>query len=170
MRYNFVFLKQKTMATVRDKAIQDIVELEELESIIRKCDICHVGMVDVDEPYVLAFNFGYEDQTVWLHCAKEGKKLEILKRNNNVCISFNADQKLFARHEQVACSWRMAYRSVLIHGQAILVEDEEEKMKGLNSMMKNYSDREFSYSKPAVDNIMVIKIPVAAITGRQFEY
>jgi nitroimidazol reductase NimA-like FMN-containing flavoprotein (pyridoxamine 5'-phosphate oxidase superfamily) len=64
----------------------------------------------------------------------------------------------------------MAYRSVLIHGQAILVEDEEEKMKGLNIMMKNYSDREFKYSKPAVDNIMIIKIPVAAISGRQFEY
>ncbi len=158
------------MATVRDKAIQDIVDMDELEAIIKRCDTCHVGMVDGDEPYVLAFNFGYEDQTLWLHCAKEGKKLEILKRNNNVCVQFDTDHKLFARHEQVACSWRMAYRSVLIHGQAILVEDEEEKMKGLNIMMKNYSDKEFKYSKPAVDNIMIIKIPVAAISGRQFEY
>jgi hypothetical protein len=36
--------------------------------------------------------------------------------------------------------------------------------------MKNYSDREFKYSKPAVDNIRIIKIPVASITGRSFEY
>jgi len=36
--------------------------------------------------------------------------------------------------------------------------------------MRNYSDREFEYSKPAVDNILIIKIPVESITGRSFEY
>src|SRR3989339_641446 len=96
----------------RDNAIKDIIELDELEAILKKCKICRVGMVDVDTPYVLAMNFGYEDQTLWLHCAKEGKKVDILKHNNKVCIEFDTDHKLFARHEQVACSWRFAYRSV----------------------------------------------------------
>jgi hypothetical protein len=158
------------MATVQDKAIQDITELDELEAIIKRCDICHVGMVDENRPYVLAFNFGYEDQTVWLHCAREGRKLDILRKNNNVCIEFDTDHKLFARHEQVACSWRWAYRSVIIEGEAIFVDDYDEKVKGLNIFMKNYSDKEFKYSKPAVDNIQIIKIPVASITGRSFEY
>jgi len=158
------------MAKVRDKAIQDITEMEEMESIIRRCNICHIGMVDGNRPYVLAFNFGYEDQTIWLHAAHEGKKIDVLKRNNHVCVEFDTDHRLFARHEKVACSWRWAYRSVIVHGQAIFVYDYEEKMKGLSIMMKNYSDRDFKYSKPAVDNIQIIKIPVASITGRTFEY
>ena len=158
------------MAKVRDKAIQDITELEELEAIINRCDICHVGMVDGNWPYVLAFNFGYEDQTIWIHCANEGRKLDVLRKNNNVCVEFDTDHKLFARHDHVACSWRWAYRSVIVEGEAIFVEDYDEKVKGLNIFMKNYSDREFKYSKPAVDNIQVIKIPVASITGRSFEY
>lgn len=158
------------MATIRDKAIQDIIEIEELEAIIKRCKVCHVGMVDVNRPYVLAFNFGYEDQTIWLHCAKEGRKLDVLKRNNNVCVEFDTDHRLFARHDHVACSWRMAYRSVIVDGEAVFVDDYDEKMKGLGILMKNYSDKEFKYSKPAVDNIQIIKIPIASITGRSFEY
>jgi hypothetical protein len=158
------------MAKVRDKAIQDITDMEQMESIIRRCQICHVGMVDGNRPYVLAFNFGYEDQTIWLHTAQEGKKIDVLRRNNRVCIEFDTDHKLFARHEKVACSWRLAYRSVIVHGEALFVDDYEEKMKGLNIMMKNYSNREFKYSRPAVDNIRMIKVPVASITGRSFEY
>ena len=158
------------MAKVRDKAIQDITDIQELETIIKKCDICHVGMVDGSRPYVLAFNFGYEDQTIWLHAASEGRKIDVLKRNNHVCIEFDTDHKLFARHEKVACSWRWAYRSVLIQGRAIFVDDYDEKIKGLNIFMKNYADREFKYSRPAVDNIQIIKVPVSSITGRSFEY
>ncbi|HSH50614.1 MAG TPA: pyridoxamine 5'-phosphate oxidase family protein [Bacteroidales bacterium] len=154
----------------RDKAIQDIVGMDELEAIIKKCKVCRVGMADGNSPYVLAMNFGYEDQTIWLHCGKEGKKVDILKRNNKVCLEFDTDHKIFARHEHVACSWRYAYRGVLVHGHALFVEDNEEKMKGLNILMKNFSDREFEYSKPAVNNILVIKIPVESITGRSFEY
>ena len=158
------------MGTARDKAIQDIVAIDQLEDIIKRCHICHVGMVDFDRPYVLAFNFGYEDQTIWLHCAHEGKKLDILKRNPNVCVEFDTDHKMFARNEEVACSWRQAYRSVIVEGQAVFVNDYEEKIKGLNILMKHYSDKDFQYSKPAVDNIQIIKIPVASISGRSFEY
>ncbi len=154
----------------RDKAIKDIVELEKLEEIIRNCKICRVGMVDVDTPYVLAMNFGYDNQTIWLHCAKEGKKVDILKRNNKVCIEFDTDHKLFSRHEHVACSWRFAYKSVLVNGNALLIDDYDEKIKALSIFMKNYSDRDFEYSKPSVDNILIIKVPVSSITGRSFEY
>jgi uncharacterized protein len=154
----------------RDNAIKDIIELDELEAIIKKCKICRVGMVEGDIPYVLAMNFGYEDQAIWLHCAKEGKKIDILKHNNKVCIEFDTDHKLFARHEDVACSWRFAYRSVLINGHALFVDDYDEKIKGLNIFMRNYSNKPFEFSKPSVDNVQIIKIPIESITGRSFEY
>jgi nitroimidazol reductase NimA-like FMN-containing flavoprotein (pyridoxamine 5'-phosphate oxidase superfamily) len=77
---------------------------------------------------------------------------------------------MFARNEEVACSWRQAYRSVIVEGQAVFVNDYEEKIKGLNILMKHYSDKDFQYSKPAVNNIQIIKIPVASISGRSFEY
>lgn len=158
------------MDTKRDKAIKDIVKIEELEDIIKRLKVCHVGMVDGNVPYVLGFNFGYENKTIYLHCSQEGKKIEILKKNNNVCVYFDLDHDLFFRHEDVACSWRLRYRSVMGLGKAEFVTDYNEKIRGLEIFMKNYSEKEFAFNKPSVDNVCVIKITLDKITGRKFEY
>ena len=127
-------------------------------------------MVDGNKPYVLGFNFGYQDRIIYLHCAKEGKKIDILKQNNQVCVEFDTDHLIFSRHEIVACSWRMRYRSVLAHGKAVFVDDYDQKVEALKIFMKHYSETEFKYSKPAVDNVLIIKIIVDEMTGRKFEY
>jgi uncharacterized protein len=85
-------------------------------------------------------------------------------------VQFDTDRGLFSRHEHVACSWRMKYRSVLIHGKAEFVEEFDEKVKALEIFMSNYSDMKFKFSKPAVNNICIIKIKAKKMTGRSFEY
>jgi uncharacterized protein len=64
----------------------------------------------------------------------------------------------------------MKYRSVLIHGKAEFVEEFDEKVKALEIFMSNYSDMKFKFSKPAVNNICIIKIKAEEMTGRSFEY
>ncbi|MCX7862512.1 MAG: pyridoxamine 5'-phosphate oxidase family protein [Bacteroidales bacterium] len=154
----------------RDKAIKDIVRKEEMLEIIQQCKICHIGFVDGEYPYVLGFNFGFADNKIYLHCAKEGRKLEILKKNNNVCVMFDTGHEFFHRHETVACSYRMRYKSVMVMGKAHFIDDYNEKINALNIIMKQYSDKEFEYSKPSVDNVRIICIEVEKMTGRKFEY
>ena len=154
----------------RDRTIKDILDFSDQEKIIKRAKICHVGMIDGDKPYVLAFNFGYENKTIYLHTSNYGGKLGILERNNNVCIEFDVDHELFYRDKEVACSWTWKYRSVIAHGKAEIIDDYEEKIKGLKIFMKNYSDMNFKFSKPSVDNVIVIKIKIEKITGRQFKY
>ncbi|MBC8489233.1 MAG: pyridoxamine 5'-phosphate oxidase family protein [Bacteroidetes bacterium] len=154
----------------RDRAIKDITKPKELEEIIKKSKICHIGMVDGNIPYVLAFNFGYKDGTIYLHSALAGRKLDILKKNNNVCVEFDADHELFFRDEHIACSWRWRYKSVLAFGKAEIVENFDEKVEGLKIFMSNYSDRKFEFSKPSVNNINIIRIKIDRMTGRKFEY
>ncbi len=154
----------------RDKAIKDITLESELSEIIDKSKICHVGFVDNNIPYVLAFNFGFDGKSIFLHCAKEGRKIDILNKNNNVCVEFDTDHELFARNEEVACSWRMRYKSALVFGKAKFVENYDDKIEGLKILMKHYSNMNFSFSEPSVNNICIIKIDVDKITGRKFEY
>ncbi len=160
----------KNKKYIRDKAIRNITDKKKQEDIIKSCKVCHVGFVDGDKPYVLAFCFGYEDDTIYLHSANQGRKMKILKTNNNVCIEFNSDQNLFFRHEKVACSWRLRYRSVIAYGKAEIIKSYDEKIKGLKIFMKTYSDKEFEFSKPSVDNVEVIKIRIKKMSGRSFEY
>ena len=46
-------------------------EKEQMEGILRVCQVCFVGMADTDGvPYVLPMNFGYEKGVLYLHsCA-----------------------------------------------------------------------------------------------------
>ncbi len=153
----------------RDKAVADITDKKELESVIKKTDTCYIAMVDNNKPYLLAFNFGYTDGAIYIHTSRYGKKLDVLKRNNNVCVHFESDKEIFARHEHVACSWRMRYKSVLVYGKAETIEDYDKKVEGLNIFMSHYSDKKFKFSKPSVDNVNIIKIHIDKMTGRKFE-
>jgi len=145
--------------------------LPELESIILKCDVCSLSMVDQNnQPYVLHMNFGYEEQTVYFHGSQEGRKIDVLKNNPEVCIAFSSDHDLRWVNEEVACSWGMRYRSVLIYGKVEFIEDADEKVNALNIIMKNYTDRDFSYSIPAVRDVMIMKVKIDRIDGRTYGY
>ncbi|MBK7029947.1 MAG: pyridoxamine 5'-phosphate oxidase family protein [Bacteroidales bacterium] len=153
---------------MRAKFIQ---QQRDIDEIILKCNVCYVGMVDVDNtPYVVPFNFGYEDGVIYLHSSKKGKKIEILKKHPQVCIVFSADHLLHAQSEQVACSYSMHYRSVQAFGEIEFVDDKEEKIRILNMIMKNYSDREFTYNDPSVREVCTFKIVVKRFSGKIFGY
>lgn len=154
----------------RDRTIKDISDPQIMENIIRRCKTCHVSFVDGERPYGLTFCFGYDNNIIYLHTAIAGKKLELLHKNDNVSVFFETDHELFFRDEHVACSWRMRYRSVIAYGKAEIVDDYDEKVKGLEIFMKNYSEREFTFSKPSVEHVNIIMIKVESMTGRSFEY
>lgn len=143
----------------------------DLLDIIQNCNVCYVSMVDKEnKPYVLPMNFGFADNTVLLHGAKQGKKIDILKHNPNVCIVFSTDHQLYWQNENVACSWSMKYRSVLVYGKVNFIDDIEEKRSLLHHFMKNYSPKEFKYSKPSLEEVQLIKVPVDKMEGRAYGF
>jgi nitroimidazol reductase NimA-like FMN-containing flavoprotein (pyridoxamine 5'-phosphate oxidase superfamily) len=142
---------------------------EFIEKVIRTCDVCFVAMADENGiPYILPMNFGYKDDTVYLHSAPTGKKLDILNQNRNVSITFTTDSELVYQHKQVACSYRVRSTSVIISGKVEFIEDEEGKRKALNILMENYSVDNFDYSKPAIRNVKVWKVKADSMTCREF--
>lgn len=154
----------------RDRTIKDIKNLKDQEEIINKCKVCYISFVDGEKPYGLGFCFGYEDGIIYIHTSIAGRKLNILKRNNNVSVLFDTDHEIFFRHEHIACSWRMKYRSVIARGKAEFVKEYDKKIHGLEIIMKNFAEKDFEFSKPSVDNVNIIKIEVEEFTGRSFEF
>jgi len=143
-----------------------IYNREEIDKIINNVDTCTLSMVDLNKPYAVPMNFGYSDGIVYFHGAPIGKKIEILKQNPYVCVSFYSDQSLHIRHENVACSYSMKFKSVLIHGKVTFVEENNEKSRILNIIMKKYSGRDdFDYSKPSLDNVNVFYVIPNEITA-----
>lgn len=150
--------------------VQEISEREAQLDVIRRSQVCHLGMVDEGLPYVLPFNFGFEDPYIYLHSSFVGRKIETLKKNNNVCLSFSLDYDLFKQNEAVACSWSMKYRSVMVFGKVFFVDDINEKRKAMDSVMKQFSTESFTYSDAAINHVCVMRVEIDKITGRSFRY
>ena len=104
------------------------------------------------------------------HGSARGKKVDVLKNQSDVCISFSTDHELRYVDEEVACSWSMRYRSVLVYGKVEFVEDAEEKINILNVFMAHYADRKFEYNEPSIREVMVFKVKVDKMEGRVYGY
>lgn len=148
-----------------------INDKKELYNIIHQCDVCYVGMVDDTDPYVLPFNFAIEENHLYIHSGPGGEKERILQKNNKICVAFSCEHKIYRQHEEVACSWGMLYKSVLIWGKTKKIENRDEKIRILNLIMKKYSGKDqFKYSDPAVNNVVVLDIEIEKITGKTRGY
>lgn len=151
---------------------RNISLVDAMEDIIARCSFCSMGMVDKDtKPYVLHMNFGYEDGVLYLHSAPKGKKIDVLQNNNNVCLAFSTDHVLEHQNADVACSYSMKYRSVLVFGKIEFIDELSEKRRILNIIMKQYTGRfDYEYSDPAAKNVAVYKVIIEKMEGRAYGY
>jgi nitroimidazol reductase NimA-like FMN-containing flavoprotein (pyridoxamine 5'-phosphate oxidase superfamily) len=148
---------------------KEIVNEKAMVSIIEKAIICRVAMCWQDEPYVIPMNFGYRDNYIYLHSAREGRKLDILRNNGKVCIEFDVDVELM--QSQVACNTSMKYKSVLAFGKAIILKDVAEKKKALDIIINHYyhhnSPSVFHYPENALEKVIIIKVKIENMIGKE---
>ena len=144
---------------------KEITDRAELEGIIRRATVCRLGMADGEQPYVVPLCFGYEDQTFYFHSAREGRKLDILRKNRKVCFELDVDKEIV--QGKTACDWSMKFRSVIGFGRATIIEDPEEKIKALDLIMAHYAQGPFEYREKGLKHALVIKVDVEEMTGKK---
>ena len=150
----------------KDKEIKD----EELiEAILRRASICRIALSENDLPYIVPLCFGHKDDFLYLHSAKEGRKIDMIRKNNNVCFEIEIDTELVAGEKP--CNWTMKYHSIIGFGKAFLVEDTEEKREALDIIMEHYSGKSsFEYPEKIINSLAVIKVRIESMTGKKSGY
>ena len=138
------------------KREREIRDLGAMEAVIKKARVCRMALADGDRPYIVTLNFGYEDETLYFHSAPEGRKIDILRRNDRVCVAFDSDKELVENDR--ACGFTMHYRSVIGFGRASLIEDPAAKIRALDVIMRHYSDKRFTYDEGALEKVLIIKV------------
>ena len=66
------------------KANREIIDKSAIRAIMEEALVCRLGLCDDATPYVVPMNFGLGENCLFLHCAAEGRKLDILRRNDRV--------------------------------------------------------------------------------------
>ena len=144
---------------------REIVNQQDIEAIIRQSLVCRLAMTDGNSPYVVPLCFGYQDQTLYFHGSGQGKKLDLLKKNSQVCFEFDLTTGL--KPGKSACDWGIGYKSVIGFGRAVVIEDRQIKREALNIIMDQYAEGEFDYSDTALDRTIVIRVDISSMTGKE---
>ena len=133
-----------------------------------------ISSIDKDGfPQIIPMNFVFLDNSVYMHSHIRGEKIENIKRNSKV--GFEVDRNLeflpsyFSDPDDASLADTL-YISVVIKGEAILVEDKKEKVLALNGLMEKYQP-EGRYTPmredmDVLDATAVIKVTPKEMNGK----
>lgn len=151
--------------TRREKEVTDI---NEIIKILDESKVLHLGMVDGDEPYVVPMNYGYTLEngklTIWLHGAKRGRKLDVMRANPKVFFEMECGITPF--EGEIACKYGITYASVMGKGIAEIVEDIETKKYALSVLMKTQTGKDFEFEDKMAAVVSIIRIDVSEFTAK----
>jgi len=136
-----------------------------IQEILEQGHVCRLGLFDGQYPYVVPMNYGYRKGCLYVHSAPEGRKIDILKKNNRVCIEVDVDCRIV--RGDAPCRWAAKYRSVIGFGRARIVDDESGKKAGLDAIMAHYGGQEGLYDDQSLQRTCVIEVAIERMTGKQ---
>ncbi|MEE1065950.1 MAG: pyridoxamine 5'-phosphate oxidase family protein [Acutalibacteraceae bacterium] len=151
--------------TRRERQVTDI---NEILKILDNSKVLHLGLVDGDEPYVVPMNYGYtyenDKLTIWLHCARQGRKLDVMRANPKVF--FEMEYGITPFEGEVACKYGITYSSLMGRGVATIIEDVETKKIALSSLMKVQTGKDFTFEDRMAEVVGVVRIDVIEFTAK----
>jgi len=149
---------------------REIKDPELIRKTIDDCSICRVGFNDNNELYIIPLNFGYcynEGQYVlYFHGAKEGRKRSLAAENPMVGFEMDTDYKL--NEADLACSFSARFRSIIGTGCISIVDDEVERIKGLQSIMHKATGKDdWTFPAAALAKTEVFRLEVETLSCKE---
>lgn len=150
---------------------RQVTDMAEIQAILDEIKVARLGMFDGEQVYVVPLNHGYEigegDTIVfYLHCAKVGRKVEILKKNPNVCIELDGRHELMTA--DAPCDHSFYYASLIGNGVVQFVEDFEEKAHALGMVMQHQTGRaDWNFDEKWINVVCIMKIELEDYTVKQ---
>ena len=143
---------------------REIKDRKDIDGIIRRCRVCHLAMCDEGQPYVVPLNFGYDGRFLFFHTAPEGRKIDIIKRNNRVGFEFDILHDIVTAEQ--ACKWGAKYESVMGSGTAEIVDDLEAKKEALEWIMRQYGNGTWDFKEEILKKTLVLRVRILEISGK----
>lgn len=142
---------------------REIKEMADICKVLDECKVCRLGLCDGGEVYIVPMNYGYTCEagtfTFYFHSAKVGRKIEVLKKNPEVCVELDGRHGLMEAEKP--CGHSYYFASFIGNGTALLAENADEKLKGLKIIMKHQTGKEFdNFDEKWVNAVEVVRVQV----------
>ena len=137
--------------------------------VVDKCEYATLAMIDTDgRPYCLPISIARDEDIIYFHSAKEGRKIDALRNDPNVCMSCVGDT-LRAKDK-----FTTEFESAILRGKASEVTEDEEKIHALRLICERHTPTNMHKFDTAIEKSLfrtgVWKIEIADITGKRKKY
>lgn len=149
----------------QERAVRD---RQVVEGLLRRGQVLYLAMCDEGQPYVLPLSYGYDGSALYIHCAPEGRKLEILRRNPRVCFVVEPERELLP--SQTPCGWSFRFRSVVGEGTVTIINDAAQKTAGLDAIMRQHGGTGGPYDADALARTLVLRVDITSLSAKQAGY
>lgn len=142
---------------------------EELIDVLNEGNAIQIAFINGYEPYIVTLNYGYswnaDTIKLYFHSAPEGRKINCIKSNPRVCFTISICNPIIQGEK--ACNYGMKYQSVVGYGTMRIVENDDERIRGLNLLMKQYTGKDsWNYDDDMLKRTMVSCLEVEKISGK----
>lgn len=128
-------LPQTSRTTLKRLPRRGSHDRETINRILDEGFICHVGFVIDGQPFVIPTGYARAGDKVFIHGSQASRMLRALKAGAGVCVTVTLiDGLVLARS---AFHHSMNYRSVVIFGNARLIDDPDEKLSALYALSEH---------------------------------
>lgn len=150
------------------KSNREIKDFKKVAELLYSCQTIRLGLNDTPYPYVVPLSFGMETDgekiMLYFHGAKEGKKVELIKRDNHVCVEADILRGYKAHDESVTAD----YKSIIAFGVCEELTDFKERAKGIRLLLEHCGTAGYSAEEcAALPFTAVYKVTIDSISGKQ---
>jgi len=136
--------------------------------ILDEAFICHVGFVADRKPVVIPTSFARIGGDLYIHGSAASRMLRSLQEGIDVCVTVTLiDGLVLARS---AFHHSINYRSVVIFGNAKVVDDPDEKIKALHAFTDHVVTGRWEEVRPPTESEMlatlVLKLPLVEVSAK----
>jgi nitroimidazol reductase NimA-like FMN-containing flavoprotein (pyridoxamine 5'-phosphate oxidase superfamily) len=149
-----------------DKEVKDEKVIRE---IFEDSQVLRIGFAIDGVPYIVPVNYAYADGHLCIHSAPAGNKIEMIKKNDRVCFEMELYDEIMKAEK--ACNWTTKYRSVIGWGTIRVSDEKDEKIRGLDLIMKKYGWKgKTVYGDGMLNNMVLLLIEIDHFTAKQSGY
>lgn len=132
-------------STIRRGAHRARTDRAELYAALDAGLVCHLGIVLGDAPVVLPTVYGRDGDVLYLHGSTGAATLRAAAAGAPICVTVtHVDGVVYARS---VFHHSMNYRSAVVHGQARLVTDPDERLAGLRAVTEHVAPGSWDHAR-----------------------
>jgi len=145
---------------------REIVDRTEIDAILHGDKVMHLALAQDNVPFLVPVFYGFDGKALYVHSASAGTKIEILKRNNQVCFEISTGHGVVTA--DAACDFEAKHRTVIGFGRAVFVDDDAEKVRALDLIVGRFTEAKFDYPAAKLAITTVIRIDIDSIKGKSY--